>query len=87
MRQRLEDRDGAGTAGRRFGTGQDGGRRTVAEERRCDEVRRRQVGALHAEAGQLDGDDQRMRVREADQEVVRPRERRGAGRASKFRDR
>ena len=52
-----------------------------------DQVRRRQVGALHAEAGQLDGDDQRARAREADQEVVRPRQRRRAARAAELGDR
>jgi hypothetical protein len=46
-------------------------RGAVAEQRRRDEVSRRQIVALQAEARQLDGHDQGARPREPAQEVVR----------------
>ena len=59
----------------------------VAEQRGRNQVRGRQVGALHAQAGQLDGDDQRAGLRKADQEVARARQRRRAARAPELGDR
>ena len=63
------------------------GRGAVAEQRARDQVGRRGVVALQAQARQLDGDDQHARVGEAAQEVVRARQRRRAADAAELGDR
>ncbi len=89
MRQGLEDaHPGSRGSGVPAQTAlEDGRRRAVAEERGRDQVGQRQVGALDAQARQLDGHHQRAGLGKPDQKVVGARQRRRPARAAERGDR